>query len=342
VSDYVRSHPIQAAFNQSWTRVLPASRYFFDDDAPGEATPNGWTRIFPHNLTGERNAPDQSFVTQWERSPWSDAYLGNLAIALLTKLQLGRSAGTDMLAISFSGADLVGHQYGPRSHEVQDLLVRLDGTIGGLLDALDRSVGRDRYVLALTSDHGVSPLPEQGPRLGFEGGRIPLAEVRTKIQTSLRAFGENPIAAIVNPNVYLNPRVLDQIKADAGAKQAVTDAILGVNGMAHVYWAADLESKDSTADPILRAMRLSDVPGRSGDLVMVPKPHWMIQATGTTHGTPYPYDSHVPVVLFGGGIKPGRYDGTASPLDIAPTLAGIAGIKLPDADGRALTEALRR
>src|SRR5262249_31854178 len=136
------------------------------------------------------------------------------------------------------------------------------------------------------------------------------------------------------------PGVLQKIRQNHAAKQAVADGIRNVKGVAEAYWADELEAKTSTTDALLRAMRLSYFAGRSGDIVIVPKPYWMLQATGTTHGTPYPYDKQVPVVIMGAGVKAGRYDVQASPLDIAPTFAAITGVKLSHSEGRVLNEAL--
>jgi predicted AlkP superfamily pyrophosphatase or phosphodiesterase len=117
-----------------------------------------------------------------------------------------------------------------------------------------------------------------------------------------------------------------------------------VKGIAAVYGSDELASRTATEDPILRACRMSYMAGRTGDFVVIPKPYWLIRsiATGTTHGTPYGYDARVPVVLMGAGIKPGRYFVPASPLDIAPTLAALAGITLSRADGHVLADAIRR
>src|SRR4029077_7732057 len=114
------------------------------DDGVGEAPPRGWTRSFPHALKGAEDKADATFFAQWERSPFADAYVGRFAAALVGSLQLGKHDGTDVLAVSFSTPDLVGHAFGPRSHEVQDIYAHLDRTLGALFDALDAQVGKDR------------------------------------------------------------------------------------------------------------------------------------------------------------------------------------------------------
>src|SRR5262249_38382534 len=161
VKAFIDANPISADFGKTWVRMLPATSYSGPDDGVGEAPPRGWTRSFPHVLNGESGKPDTSFVTQWERSPYADAYVGRFAAALVQSLQLGKHEGTDVLAVSFSSPDLVGHTFGPRSHEVQDMYAHLDGTLGMLFEALDAQVGKGQWVAGLSADHGVTPIPEQ-------------------------------------------------------------------------------------------------------------------------------------------------------------------------------------
>ena len=344
VDEYVRAHPVAAAYGQTWTRTLPESSYLFDDDGLAENAPGQWKRTFPHVLDSPSGKPDNAFITNWEQSPWSDAYMGDMAIALSAKLKLGQETGTDMLAISFSALDLVGHEYGPRSHEIQDVLVRLDQVVGRLLDALDRSVGADRYVLALSADHGVAPIPEQAVALGMNAGRVLSADIRTATQNVLaKLLGDGTFyGAFSETNLSLTPGTLDQLRAKPGAIDAVKAALLAIAGIARVYGPDELAATSPTDDPILRATRLSYYPGRSGDFVVIPKPYWTIVSRGTTHGTPYGYDQHVPVLFYGAGIKPGRYFTPATPVDIAPTLAALVGVTLSHTDGQVLVDALKR
>jgi predicted AlkP superfamily pyrophosphatase or phosphodiesterase len=340
VDEYVKTHPIAASYGDRWERVLPADRYLFTDDVPQEPAP----RVFPHLLTSKSGKPDGNFVTQWERSPWSDAYLGAMAAALVERLELGQQPGTDYLAVSFSALDLVGHQFGPRSHEVQDVLVRLDAVLGRLFSTLDRVVGASRYTVAFSADHGVAPFPEHSASSGIDAGRTSAGAVRQAIQGALvAAFGEGTyVANAAVPNVVLAPGVLDRVLARPDVMRAVETAVMAVPGIARVYWAPQLADLTSTDDPILRAMRLSYVAGRSGDLNVVLRPYWLASGSGTSHGTPYLYDQRVPVVFMGAGIQRGRYLTAATPLDIAPTLAAIAGIQLTRTDGRVLVDAIAK
>jgi predicted AlkP superfamily pyrophosphatase or phosphodiesterase len=344
VKAFVAANPIDGDYGRTWARLLPAAQYRYPDAADGEAPPKGWTASFPHVLNGGAGdtKPGAEFYDQWERSPFADAYLGRFAATLTESLQLGRHDGTDVLAISFSTPDLVGHAFGPRSQEVQDIYAQLDRTIGILLDRLDTIVGHDAYVVALTADHGVTELPEQAARGGLEGGRLESRRIADAIQRRAQAaVGPGTYVARVNGNdVYFERGMLDKLSSPSSALEAVIDAIRSLPGVGRVFRADALRNGASSSDPLLRAAALSYVPGRSGDLVIVPKTGWMFASTGTTHGTASLDDQQVPIILFGRNIKAGRYAEAATPADIAPTLAAICGITMPRADGRVLRAAL--
>ena len=141
-----------------WERLLGEATYEGTDAGIGERPPTGWTNLFPHPLLSPE-APGE-FIELWQTSPYADEQLGAIAASLVESYQLGRRDSVDFLGVSFPATDKVGHDFGPESHELQDVVVRLDRTLGALLTALDRLVGRDRYVLALSADHGVAPMPE--------------------------------------------------------------------------------------------------------------------------------------------------------------------------------------
>ena len=246
--------------------------------------------------------------------------------------------------MSLPGLDIVGHEYGPRSHEVQDVLARADRTIGRLLDALDAKVGAGRYTLAFSSDHGVATLPEQLMANREAAGRVSSGEIRSAIEKTITRFlgPGGYFGGYENQQISLMPGTLERLKAAPGAIEAVRNAIREVSGVWRVYTADELADTQPTSDDLLKAWRLSYVPGRSGDLFFVPHKNWVVRGSGTTHGTPHDYDQRVPVILFGAGVKSGKYSSTASPADIAHSLAALVGVKLPTGGGRSLTEGLLR
>jgi predicted AlkP superfamily pyrophosphatase or phosphodiesterase len=337
VKAFIDANPIAADFGKTWDRMLPPASYPGPDEGAGEAPPQGWTRSFPHPLKGTSDKVDATFFTQWERSPFADAYVGRFAAALVGSLRLGKHDGTDVLAVSFSTPDLAGHAFGPRSHEVQDIYAHLDRTLGALFDALDAQVGKDRWVAGLTADHGVTPIPEQLVAEGKDGGRIDGSAIANAIEQTLHpvmAQGRHVIAINTN-DIYFEQGVYEKIRKSRELTAKVLGAIEARPGVERVFMSEQVRDGAKSKDPIVRAAALSYFPGRSGDIIYTTKPGWMISAGGTTHGSANPDDQRVPVLFLGAGIKPGTYQDAATPADLAPTLAEIAGLSMK-AEGRAL------
>lgn len=328
LQDFITSNPIEADRGKTWERVRPPSIYGGEDDEPGERAASGWTRVFPHTL-GE---PPAQFLVHWQRSPFADEYLGRLAAHAVDTLDLGRGPGTDFLGVSFSTLDLVGHQFGPASHEAQDVLFRLDRTIGVLLDHLDRRLGRDGYVLALSADHGVATLPEQ-----TGGQRQSSTEIIATIDAALAPFfgpGKH-VAQTVYTDIYLAPGLIDRVRRSPQATAAVLDALRAMPGIGEAFLAHEISGSAvrRSSDPVKRAAALSYYAPRSGDIIVVPERNWLLSTAATTHGTLHPYDQRVPVIFFGAGVPKGVRDGAASPADIAPTLAALAAAPFKKTDG---------
>ena len=347
VKAFIAAHPIEADYGKTWTRTLADTRYLYPDDGLAENPLRGWTSTFPHPLTSASGHADAEYYSRWERSPFADDYTGQFAAALIDGMQLGRHETTDVLAVSFSSPDLVGHLFGPRSQEIQDVYARLDRTVGALLDHLDAAVGRGKYVVALTADHGVTPIAEQLVKEGRDAGRLDTRAISAAAEKAVTAAigeakGDEKYVARENANdVYFSRGVYDRLAAKPGALDAVMAAIAGVPGVQRVFQAGELRDAATAGDRLLRAAGLSYVPGRSGDLVVAPKPGWEFIGAGATHGSANPDDQDVPILLMGAGIRHGEYKQPATPADIAPTLASLAGILMPHAEGRVLREALK-
>jgi predicted AlkP superfamily pyrophosphatase or phosphodiesterase len=354
IEDYVKAHPMKADYNGTWELSLPRSAYFYNEKAADAVPAPGWELTFPHRLSGKAgsNESDETFYAQWDSSPFADTYLTKLAENSVDQLGLGKSGGTDFLAIGYSTVDYVGHAFGPRSWEIQDILVRLDQDLGELFAHLDRGVGRGNYVVALSADHGVVPVPEDMQKTGADSGVLHIPEVREKIEKALEAFNYTTpaVAHIASRDVYFSTGTYDKLKNDSAAMKAALDAIRAVPGVADVYPAEELRDRPATQSPIRRAEANSYFEGRSGDLLIVPKPFWLVSGSpvnearsyGTGHGSPYNYDQHVPIFLMGWGVEHGEYFGPVTPADIAPTLAALCGVALATRDGRVLAEALKK
>jgi arylsulfatase A-like enzyme len=222
---------------------------------------------------------------------------------------------------------------------VQDIVARLDVTIGRLLDHLDRTVGAGNYVVAFTADHGVGQIPEE---TGV-GGRETNAETTAVIEKVLAPLlGPGKYVANASyTDIYFEKTALKRMKKDPAVKTAVLDALRAMTGIRAAYTADEMLAPDarSSSDPLKRAAALNYFPGRSGDVIIVPHENWILSTSATTHGTLYPYDQHVPLIFYGAGVKKGRFTVDASPADVAPTLGALAGIPFRTSDGHERKEA---
>jgi predicted AlkP superfamily pyrophosphatase or phosphodiesterase len=347
VRAFFESEPVEKERTLVWERLQDASAYSGADDAPGEAPPAGWTAAFPHPLSGAAGTPERRFDTLWETSPFSDAYLGRLAAQLVRSKKLGQGEAVDLLGVSFAALDYVGHAFGPESHEAQDVLLRLDQTIGDLFDVLDATVGRERYVVGFSADHGVAPIPEARALAGKDGGRVVLSElVKTADAALVPTLGPGPhVVRAEYTQIYLSEATRTRVAGQPALLEPAIKALRGLPGVLRVMPSEGLERQRRSGDPVVRAAALSYFPGRSGQIVVVPRRYFLMSsatARGTTHGTLQDYDQRVPLIFLGPSIKRGRYGTRSSPADLAPTLAATINLPMPDTDGRARQEALRR
>jgi hypothetical protein len=334
IRDFVTAHPFTADVEKVWDRMLDPAKYKNQDEAVGERPQTGWTAVFPHPLAPERK-PDAAFRSRWKASPFGDDYLGRMAAAASDAVQLGRGKGIDFLGVSFSNLDSVGHAFGPESHEVQDMVLRLDRTIGALLEHLDRTVGRGSYVVGFTADHGVAPLPEQSG-----GGRQAAKQVLAAINNALTPFlgaGDHAVVTAYT-DIYLAAGVADFLKREPKAREAVLGALRALPGVQHAFTADELEGRGArtSRDQARRAAALSHHEERGGDIVIAPRQFWILSSSATTHGTHHAYDQRVPLIFHGAGVRAGVRTSAATPADLAPTLAALAGVRFDAPDGHLL------
>jgi predicted AlkP superfamily pyrophosphatase or phosphodiesterase len=352
VEKYAQKHPVSEDYGKIWALSLPASSYWYDEKALGAAQIDGWNPGFPHALRGKEGSskPDQAFLEQWAVSPFADTALTRLAEDAVDSLGMGKSGGTDFLGVSYSSVDYVGHTFGPRSWEIQDVLMRLDKDLGELLKHLDEKVGRGKYVMALSADHGVAPIPVDMAKTGVDAGVLNLVELKGRIEKALEMFSYSKpaVARIAGNDIYFSPGTYGKLRQDPAAMRAVLDAVETMPGVAAAYQAEDVSSGAPSLQEGRKAFSYGYFRGRSGDLFVLQKPYWLTDSSaggskeysGTGHGTPYYYDQRVPILLMGYGIRGGEYFEPVTPADIAPTLGALCGVTLSTRDGRVLGEAL--
>ncbi|MEZ0334253.1 MAG: alkaline phosphatase family protein, partial [Gemmatimonadales bacterium] len=334
---------VSSYFGKEWARLLPSAAYNMvgPDDVAAEADEAGTGRTFPHPIGG----PDA-----FDLSPFSNETVADFAMRAVAEEGLGRDTVPDLLGVSFSANDRVGHAYGPDSHEVMDVTVRLDRTLARLFAFLDRTVGLGNVVMVLTADHGVAPLPEVFANLhpGASPHRFNPAVVDTVVEAALRArYGPAPAPGWIiyhdQPHLYLNPAAVRARRVTIeDAERVAQAAIMSVPGVHEALTSADLAT--GRARGLRSAEVLSFYPGRSGNIYYQMEPYILVddEPTGTGHGTPWAYDQQVPLLFYGSRIIPGVRRTPAAVADIAPTLSALLGLTAPGgAQGRVLAEALK-
>lgn len=335
-----------------WRPVLKQTEKVPDDSVDGEGNFPGGTNAFPHQIP---DSQDQLFMAGVMCSPFSMEMLFNAALEVIDRDRLGVDAHPDILCIGVSSTDYVGHIFGPDSREVMDMAVRADRHISHLIDHLDLRVGRSNYVLVVTSDHGVAPIPEiiqrqaEQQKVTIDAGRIREAEIKSRIDSVLSlSFGVLPpdssyVREIFEPSVYLNWSRL----VAARREDVIADALKAVTSHPGIGIALSSDQlikgsrPETIAEDTWRFIRNSTHADRTGEIVLYPKQYWIIGSNAATHGTPYDYDRWVPMVWFGGVISPNVVDAACAPVDIAPTLAELLGLRLDDPDGKRLPLTLR-
>ncbi len=334
-----------------WQRLLPGAVYdaHGPDDVVGEEVVATRSRVFPHRLGGLVPSFD-SFVTSFEYSPFHNDVVAEFAMKALVEEGLGRDSVTDLLAISLSAIDRVGHAYGPNSQEVMDIVIRTDRVLERLFAFVDKQVGLANALIVLTADHGVAPLPElvEAIKPGAGRGRrvnpaIVAAAVNARLDARFGAVGAPGwIVHHQPPWIYLNVAEVEKrgIAVEAAEKEAKA-AVEQISGVHQAITATELRLlSQGPRSPAA----LSFHPARAGNVYYSMRPYWLaeVHETGASHGSPWSYDARVPLLWFGSRIRPATHSGRVSVADVAPTLAFLMGISEPGGStGRVLSEMLR-
>ncbi len=327
VADFNARHPADAWLGKEWRAVGEGGQ-------PGPVLAT---------LPAE---PGPEYYGALYGSAFGNELLVSLAEAVLEGEKLGARGATDILALSFSCNDAVGHDKGPHSAEIRDIAVRTDLALGRLLDTIDRRVGLARTVVVLTADHGVAPVPEQMAKWKMPGGRFPRPDLEKAVGAALeKAYGPGAwVEGRAGSAIYLNRALVAEKRLDLVAVERVTaDGAESVPSVWRAYTRSQLLEGRVPSDPWSRRVLASFDRERSGDVDILLDPYWMAATGGTTHGTPFSYDTHIPLVIMGPGIRPGRYDRPVLLNDLAPTLATLLNVETPSgASGQPLAEILAR
>jgi hypothetical protein len=326
---------------KEWARLrkdVDYEKHAGPDDVEGEGVKGLLGRTFPHPFDGEGKFSRAKYISRVEASPMGNELLLEAAKAAVEGEGLGTRDVPDLLCVSFSSNDLVGHVFGPDSHEVLDITLRSDLIVRDLLALLDDKVGKGRYTLCLTADHGICPLPEVSKAKKAGGGRITPKDLFAPAERMLSAKwpgGGAPVEWIegsASGMLYLDRAVLkDRDVKPEDAAEALAKWLPSRPGVQAAYTHAQLKAGVGKDDAIGRMVQASFLDGRSGDVTLVLKPGYLLTSRkgGTTHGSPHPYDTHVPLIVFGPGVKGGERKEKVSPEAAAAILSAGLGIDPP-------------
>jgi predicted AlkP superfamily pyrophosphatase or phosphodiesterase len=345
VADFNARRLVDRYLSRPWETLLPIEQYreSLPDDNPYEGTFAGQDRpVFPHDLPRIREAAGPGVVVY---TPFGDELVIEMAIAALEAEQLGRNQVPDLLAISFSTPDYVGHQFGPASIEVQDVYLRLDRQLSRFLAHLDGTVGSGNYVVFLTSDHGAAHVPAHMRDLGIPAGTFREGAAAREVRGHLTArFGEDLLESFTNQQFFLRRDRVGALGLDVKAvREELMEYVLAMEGVAGALPAHALVLGEYT-DGIRRLIQRGYNQKRSGDVMIWYEPQWFThRPTGTTHGSGHSYDTRAPLLWYGWGIPAGRTTEPVFISDIASTLAIILNTPFPNGNtGRPMNHHMTR
>jgi predicted AlkP superfamily pyrophosphatase or phosphodiesterase len=323
---------VEKYMNQTWNTLLDIEAYgesgpdnsIYEHLLPGKKTPT-----FPYDLKEMSLVGDKFQI--FTSTPFANTYLTDFALKSLKNEQLGQDEQTDMLCISYSTPDIAGHAFGPYSVELEDMYIRLDLEIGRLLTELEKQFGVDGFTVFLTADHAVVPVPQYLVDKKLPGGYLYLNDKMTNLKDKVKSrFGADLIVEQENLNIYLDHKMIDSLQVSrAEAAYFISLEIAKWEGVKRVYTYKDLEG--SSSDDSWRDMVKNGYHHReSGDVIFVLEPGYLPKSAdtetshkGTSHGSAFNYDTHVPLLWYGKGIKQQEIIRQLEITDIAATLSHL-------------------
>lgn len=352
VNAFNETRPAQQFADTTWQLLHDQDSYLFgaSDDRAWETDVGGFGRVFPHSYG---DGSSKYFTTWLTLSPPGDTLVLDFAKQALVEEQLGQDAVTDYLSVSFSSTDYVGHVFGPSSLEAEDNILRLDRTLADLLAFVDKQVGLDNTLIVLSADHGGPDTPGYLNSLNIPAGYVDpdswdKAAAIARIKTSFKIDGDL-IAAYDHPYVYFSDAVKNNRKIDQDALEAaVVEELLKFHGVSLAVSSSALRRGNLPDTDLYRAVVNNFNAKRSGEVFIVFEPNWFINdmeglVVASTHGSPWRYDTYVPIVFAGAGLTAQTVNRRVQTVDIAVTLSTYMDIKPPSGSvGIPLTEVLEK
>ena len=341
VSAFNNAKPADRWFKQEWKALLPEAAYARSvPDSQPWFGPRGGKLPMMMGVAAD-DKPGPAYYGQLLRSPFGDALSLEFARAAIAGEQLGRDDAPDILSISLSSHDYINHAYSAESRLSHDHLLQLDRMFQAFFRDLDATVGADNYIAVLTADHGFMPAPDTSIAQGRPAGRVSGTQLMNRINAVLeKQYGVPKLArAISGSSILLDRQLVAASKLDANAvAEAVRAAMLADPNVEAAFTRREFEANSRAGAPFFGQMVRAFHKDVSGDVGFALKPYFMLGSSVATHGSPHPYDTHVPIMMYGPRwFKPGRIDSRVEVVDIAPTLARVLGVPAPSmAEGRVL------
>ncbi len=342
VTDFNNEKHYMPYINKGWELLKPAATYdeSLADDNPYEGKLNGAKPVFPYNLKEMYEKNDAGII---RATPFGNDLLEEFAKKAIEKEALGKDDSTDFLTVSFSSTDYVGHNLGPRSMELQDTYLRLDLTIADFLNYLDKTVGKGNYLVFLTADHAGAENAKFLSDNKYNVTNIEPKEIKAALKKfSTDTFGDDVLLNYSNFNLFFNREIIKTKGLDLQkVKQAFKDFLMTQDQVKRVYTEEEILAATGN-DFYLNFIAKGYDPIQDGDLVVLDKPGYIeYGATGTSHGTAYAYDTHVPLIFYGWNIKKGETHDRKEITQIAPTLAQKLKVAFPNGtEAKVLVEVL--
>lgn len=333
VKSFNSAKNVDKYLNMTWDTFLPIEKYTASgsDDSKYESGFKGKdTPTFPYDLKALRK--DNGNFSLISSTPFGNSLLTDLALVALDAENLGQDNTPDFLAVSYSSTDYVGHNFGPQSKEVQDTYVRLDRELARLFKALDQKVGKGNYTVFLSADHAVAENSLRMKEDGFKIDNLNSRAVRKVVTDALNAkYGEKDWIESFSNNIHLNHDLIAAEGLDLYEIQTmVAQKMMEQEGVYIALTARDLVTNNYTKN-IKNLMQNAFHPKESGDVLVVMDPGWQTGGSkGTSHGNPWTYDTHVPILFYGWGIKQGSSVREIHITDIAPSISMLLNMRLPN------------
>lgn len=339
VSEFNNNKNPENYLNQTWNTLLPIEKYTESnqDNSKYEVLiSTKKTPEFPYDFN-ELNKGKSNFEL-FTITPFANTFLTDFAILSLKNENLGQDDFSDFLAISYSTPDIAGHAFGPYSIEIEDIYLRLDLEIEKLLNQLEKSIGKDNFVLFLTADHAVVPVPQYLTDKQLPGGYFYLSDVKKEIANLLEStYGLNLIEDITNNNIYLNRTLITEKNLNSlEIQNKIKEILISKKGIKNVYSSDELNS-GNTSDEWLTMVKKGYRYHESGDIIFVLEPGYLPKSSesnnshkGTSHGSAFNYDTHVPLIWYGNRIPKSSIYRKINITDITATLAPILKLQRPN------------